>query len=204
MYKLRFEWIITERVQAGPLKRSTPEAMDRPGITPDTTIRRQYIDMVSTLRSIAIGLTFLVLFTGMADAQWVFVGRKALGKVKQLTSEADNYQQSLEAGQKNVPQQGYDAATVLLEAPANKVYAAAINIMQKNKDIRITKKDDRALSIEFTHGNLAAGMTISSLSDTISQLLVVSTKAGKADSSLVLKAILRVCNEMGVHCQSSD
>ena len=160
--------------------------------------------MYKILRSIAIGLAFSVLFSGIANAQWVYVGRKALGKVKQLTSSADSYQQSLETGQKNAPQQGYDAATVLLEAPANKVYSAAINLMQTNKDIRITKKDDKALTIEFTHGNLAAGMTISSLSDTISQLLVVSTVAGKADSSLVLKAILRICNEMGVHCQSSD
>lgn len=160
--------------------------------------------MFRILRSIAIGLIFSLLFAGTADAQWVFVGRKALGKVKQLTSQADSYQQSLEAGQKNVPQQGYDAATVLLEAPADKVYSTAISIMQTNKDVRITKKDDKALTIEFTHGSLAAGMTISPLSDTISQLLVVSTKAGTADSSLVLKAILRICGEMGVHCQAPD
>lgn len=160
--------------------------------------------MYKILRSVVIGLVFTVLFSGMADAQWVYVGRKALGKVKQLTSGADSYQKSLEDGQKNVPQPGYDAGTVLLEVPAEKVYSAAINLMQANKDVRITKKDDRALTIEFTHGSTAAGLQITSLSDTISQLLVVATKEGKADSSMVLKAILRICNEMGVHCQSSD
>lgn len=160
--------------------------------------------MNKILRSIAIGIAISVLFCGVANAQWVYVGRKALGKVKQLTSEADSYQQSQEARTQNVPQQGYDAATVLLEAPADKVYTAAINIMQANKDIRIKKKDDKALSIEFTHGNLAAGMQITSLSEKLSQLLVVSTLAGKADSSIVLKAVLRICNEMGVHCQSSE
>lgn len=160
--------------------------------------------MNKVLRSIAIGLAVSVLFCGVANAQWVFVGRKALGKVKQLTSEADGYQQSQEVKAQNAPQQGYDAATVLLEAPAGKVYAAAVRIMQANKDIRIKKKDDKALSIEFAHGNLAAGMQITSLSENLSQLLVVSTLAGKADSSIVSKAVLRICNEMGVHCQSSE
>jgi hypothetical protein len=156
------------------------------------------------LRSITVALALTVLFSGIADAQWVFVGRKALGKVKQLTGNADNYQQSLETGKKDVPPQGYDAGTVLLEAPAGKVYSTAINLMQANKDIRITKKDDKALTIEFTNGKVTAGMQISALSDTISQLLVVATMAGKADSSIVLKAIMRICNEMGVHCQSSE
>lgn len=161
--------------------------------------------MNKIMRSIVICLALSVFFSGIAHAQWVMVGRKALGKVKQLTSEADNYQQSLDAaGQQNMPKQGYDAATVLLEAPAEKVYSTAINIMKTNKDTRINKKDDKVLSIEFTHGNLAAGMQITSLSENLSQLLVVSTMAGKADSSLVLKAIMRICNEMGVHCQSSE
>lgn len=160
--------------------------------------------MNKIMRSVAIGLALSVFFCGIAHAQWVMIGRKAIGKVKQLTSEADSYQQSQDAGQQNMPKQGYAAATVLLEAPAEKVYSAAINIMKTNKDTRINKKDDKALSIEFTHGNLAAGMQITSLSENLSQLLVVSTVAGKADSSLVLKAIMRICNEMGVHCQSSE
>ncbi|MBP1749994.1 MAG: hypothetical protein H6Q52_2533 [Deltaproteobacteria bacterium] len=161
-------------------------------------------NMNKIARSIAMALTISVLFSGIAHAQWVFVGRKALGKVKQLTSEADSYQESQQAKGQNIPQQGYDAATVLLEAPADKVYSTAISIMQSNKDILIKKKDDKALSIEFIHGSLAAGMQITSLSEKLSQLLVVSTRAGKADSSIVLKAVMRICNEMGVHCQSPE
>ena len=95
--------------------------------------------MYKILRSIAIGLALSVLFSGIANAQWVYVGRKALGKVKQLTSEAQTaISNHSKPGRRMSPQQGYDAATVLLEAPANKVYSAAINIMQTNKDIRIT------------------------------------------------------------------
>lgn len=161
--------------------------------------------MSRILRSVAIFLIALMSLSGVANAQWVTLGRKALGKIKQLTSEATEPSgQQSERDTKNAPQPGYDAATVLLEARADKVYGAAINILQANKDMRITKKDDKALTIEFTDGKLAAGMQVSSLGDNISQLLVVSTKTGKAGTSIVLNGIMRVCREMGVHCQTAD
>lgn len=161
--------------------------------------------MSRIIRSLAISLAVFIFLAGAANAQWVFLGRKALGKVKQITGETTGSQPSQPAGEsKNIPPQGYDAATVLLEAPAEKVYGAAINVLQANKDIRISKKDDKALSIEFTRGDLAAGMQISALSEKISQLLVVSTTSGKKGSSLVLNKIMRVCKEMGVQCQSAD
>ncbi len=160
--------------------------------------------MNKILRSIVMVMAVSVLLSGIANAQWVFVGRKALGKVKQMTGGADTYQRSLEAGTQDVPQQGYDAATVLLEAPAGKVYSTAIVIMSAKTDIRIRKRDDSTYSIEFTQGNTAAGMQITSLSENLSQLLVVSALAGKADSSMVVKAVMRICKEMGIHCQASE
>jgi hypothetical protein len=48
-------------------------------------------------------------------------------------------------------------------------------VLQANKDIRISRKDDKALSIEFVDGSIAAGMQITALSETVSQILVVST-----------------------------
>jgi len=157
------------------------------------------------LRSVAFFLVMFILLSGIADAQWVFVGRKALGKVKQLTSEATGGGSPQAAGaSKNVPQQGYDAATVLLEAPADKVYNTAVRVLQANKEIRISRKDDKALSIEFVDGSIAAGMQITSFSDTVSQILVVSTSSGKPGTSIVLNGILRVCKEMGVSCQPAD
>jgi len=161
--------------------------------------------MNHVIRSLAISLAVFIFLSGVANAQWVFLGRKALGKVKQITGETTGSQPSQSADpSKNIPQQGYDAATVLLEAPADKVYNTAIKVLQANKDVRISKKDDKALSIEFTNGSLAAGMQISALSEKISQLLVVSTTSGKTGASLVLNKIMRVCKEMGVKCQSAD
>jgi len=159
-------------------------------------------------RFLVIFLALFLFLSGAASAQWVYLGRKAIGKVKQFTSEPAGSQESQPADQsQKTPQPGYDVATVLLKAPADRVYKTAINVLQANKDIkdiRISKKDDKALSIEFVDGSLAVGMQISPVSEKVSQLLAVSTTSGKQGTSIVLNGIMRVCKEMGVQCQSAD
>jgi hypothetical protein len=151
--------------------------------------------MIYSARFVALFLTVFLFLSGVADAQMVFLGRKALGKVRQLTGEMKGSQQP-----------GYDVATVLLEARADKVYSTAVNVLQANKDWTITQKDDKSRSVEFSDGKRTAGMQVSSLDDNLSQLLIVSTvTSGKTDTtSLVLNGVLRVCKEMGVHCQLAD
>ena len=151
--------------------------------------------MIYSARFVALFLTVFLFLSGVADAQMVFLGRKALGKVRQLTGEMKGSQQP-----------GYDVATVLLEARADKIYSTAVNVLQANKDWTITQKDDKSRSVEFSDGKRTAGMQVSSLDDNLSQLLIVSTvTSGKTDTtSLVLKGVLRVCREMGVHCQLAD
>jgi len=153
--------------------------------------------MIKVVRSVAIFLTVTLLLSGIASAQWVYVGRKALGKVRQFTSEME---------MKNSQQPGYDVATVLLEARADKVYSTAVMMLQTHKDWRITRKDDKSRTIEFSDGKLSAGLQINRLEDNLCQLLIVSTGTpGKTDTtSLVLNAVLRVCKEMGAHCQVAD
>jgi hypothetical protein len=153
--------------------------------------------MIKVVRSVAIFLTVTLLLSGIANAQWVYVGRKALGKVRQFTSEME---------MKDSQQPGYDVATVLLEARADKVYSTAVMMLQTHKDWRITRKDDKSRTIEFSDGKLSAGLQINRLEDNLCQLLIVSTGTpGKTDTtSLVLNAVLRVCKEMGAHCQVAD
>ena len=91
--------------------------------------------MIHTVRFFAAFLVLSFLVADIARAQWVYVGRKAVGKVRQLTSETTSGQQS-----------GYDAATVLLDARADKVYRTAVDLLLANKDYRITRKDDGALT----------------------------------------------------------
>jgi hypothetical protein len=153
--------------------------------------------MTKVVRSVAVFLAVTLLLSGIANAQWVYVGRKALGKVRQFTSEME---------MKDSQQPGYDVATVLLEARADKVYSTAVTLLQTHKDWRITRKDDKSRTLEFSDGKLSAGMQINRLEDDLCQLLIVSTgTSGKTDpTSLVLNGVLRVCKEMGVHCQVAD
>ncbi len=148
--------------------------------------------MIHTARFLAVLLAVSFFVADVAQAQMIFLGRKAVGKVRQLTSETTSGQQS-----------GYDAATVLLEARADKVYGTAVDLLQANKDYRITRKDDRARTVEFTDGKRIAGMQISPLEDHLCQLLIVSsgTSATAETTSMVLNAVLRVCKEMSVHCE---
>ena len=151
--------------------------------------------MIYNIRLVALFLTAFLFLSSVADAQMVFLGRKALGKVRQLTGEMKGSQQP-----------GYDVATVLLEARADKVYSTAVSVLQANKEWTITQKDDKSRSLEFSDGKRTAGMQVSFLDEHLSQLLVVSSVAsGKTDTtSFVLDGVLRVCKEMGVHCQLAD
>jgi hypothetical protein len=125
----------------------------------------------------------------------VYLGRKALGKVRQLSSEVKNSQQP-----------GYDVASVLLEARAENVYKTAVSMLQSHGEWKITQRDDKTRSIEFTDGKITAGMQVSLLEDHLTQIIVVSSGApGKTGpTSLVVNGVLRVCREMNVHCQMAE
>jgi hypothetical protein len=79
-------------------------------------------------------------------------------------------------------------------------------MLQAHKEWKITQKDDKSRTLDFTDGKLSAGMQVSRLEDNLTQLLIASTGTPeKTDpTSLVLKGVLRVCNEMGVHCQVAE
>jgi hypothetical protein len=151
--------------------------------------------MIHRIKFVTLFLTVFLVLSGIADAQMVFLGRKALGKVRQLTGEMKGSQQP-----------GYDVATVLLEARAEKVYSTAINVMEANKNWTITQRNDESRSLEFSDGKRTAGVQVSSLDEHLTQLLIVSAVTSpKTDTtSFVLNGVLRVCKEMGVHCQLAD
>ncbi len=70
---------------------------------------------LSVLLAVLLGLAATILPVDPANAQWVFVARKALGRIEQMR----------EGGQNN-SQPAYDFATVILDAPADKFYAPAL------------------------------------------------------------------------------
>lgn len=141
--------------------------------------------------SIARAFQFAVLFalaSTVVNAQWVMVGRKVVGRISSLTQPRD------------AKSAGYDAATVVLDADAGKVYSTAVGLLEKNPKVVVTKKDDAKLTIAFKQGDWASEMRITEFGDHISQLLIVSGAGpGEASgTSVVLEAVKRVCDQLGV------
>lgn len=131
------------------------------------------------------------LAAGNAQAQWVYVARKALGRIEQVTQPVS------ESGP------GYDAAAVMLEAPADKVWDAVIRGLRANtRGVVITQENPADHLVQFRRGNQVAGIKVSALSDKLTHLLVSSSQIeGQPDASaLVLDSVLRVCREMNVAC----
>ena len=97
---------------------------------------------------------------------------------------------------------GYDVATVVLEANADKVYAKALSSLQAHPGIKVTKSDEKKRRIDFTNGTLEASLQATPLGDKLSQLIIASNLTGEQPSatSLVLQGVLKVCKEVNVDC----
>ena len=128
-----------------------------------------------------------------ADAQWILLGRRVVGKVEQMSQS-----------QPNGP--SYDTAVVLLEAPPDKVYAAVVRGVKNAQGITVTKEDAAELLIQFTNGQQIAGIKVSGLGEGVSHLLVSSAHSGTQPDAakLVSDAVLRVCKEMNVICSPAE
>lgn len=131
----------------------------------------------------------LALCATSAHAQWVMVARAVSGKVEQMSHKSDNGN-------------GYDVATVVLEANADKVYSTALTNLKAHEGIRITKNDEKKRRIDFTNGTQDASLQAVPLGEKLSQLVIASnlTASQPSATSLVLQGVLKVCKEMNVDC----
>jgi hypothetical protein len=130
--------------------------------------------------------------SSLAEAQWVLLARRAIGRVEQIS------QQSPQAGGAS-----YDSAAVMVEAPADKVYAAVIRGLTSNtKGVTITSQNADDRLVEFTNGQQIAGIKVSALGDNLTHMLISSAHSGSQPDAagLVLNSVLRVCAEMKVEC----
>ena len=126
-----------------------------------------------------------------ADAQWVFVARKAAQRIHHMT----------EGGVGGQP--GYDFASVVLEAPADKVFAIALDRAQKNRAVHLVMSDPGARRLQVAEGDRTATLNVVELSEGVSQLLIAgrSRPGEQAASSQVVAAVMRVCAELKKTCE---
>jgi hypothetical protein len=139
--------------------------------------------------------TALLLLSGLlaaprVEGQWITLGRKALGKVKEMT-------QSEKTGGP-----GYSVATVLIAGAADKVFATAVRTVQANPKLRLTKQDAGKGSLEFADGKQVVGLAVSQVDEKTVHLLIASTATPGApdETSAVAQAALRICRDAGTEC----
>lgn len=127
-----------------------------------------------------------------AGAQWVFVARKAVGKIQTMTQKEKT----------DAP--GYSVATVILSGNAEKVFARAVETAQKSERVRLTSQDPPTRTLEFrTATNAVAGLRVSQVDSKKVQILIASTASpgGSDATSAVVEATLRICKELGANCE---
>ena len=142
---------------------------------------------------LAMTAVALLLPIASAEAQWVFVARKAAQRIHHMT----------EGGIGGQP--GYDFASVVLEAPADKVFAIALDRAKKNQAVRVLMADPGARRLQVAEGDRTATLNVVELSEGVSQLLIAgrSRPGEEAASSQIVAAVMRICAEMGKTCELS-
>lgn len=137
-------------------------------------------------------LTLGILLTALAaQAQWVAVARAVSGRIQQMQQKGAN------------GQGGYDVATVVIEAPAQKVYETAVQRVQAHSaEVKLLEQNPRRRIVSFTIGGQTASLQANPLGDKLTQLVVASTldPAQPSATSLVVKSIENVCIELKVEC----
>lgn len=145
-------------------------------------------------RMTAMAMVLVLGATTVAEAQAaIFVARRVIGRVATMSQQA--------------PQAGgasYDSAAVMLEAPAQKVFATAVESLRqaKQQGVSVTRVDESEMLVQFTNGQQIAGMKVSALGDRLSHMLITSAHSGAQPdaAALVSDAVLRVCRSMQVTC----
>ena len=131
----------------------------------------------------------LLLVATSASAQWVMVARAVSGRVQQMSH-------------KPASGAGYDVATVVLEAQADKVYTKALSSLKSHPGITVTKNNDKQRKIDFTNGQQDASLQATPLGEKLTQLVIASnlTAAQPSATSLVVQGVMKVCAELKVDC----
>jgi hypothetical protein len=133
----------------------------------------------------------LLLVSSVAEAQWVLLARRVVGRVETMS------QQSKDAGGAS-----YDTATVMLDAAPDKVYDAVLRHVRARTDLTMTQNDASTMVVQFTNGQQIAGVKVNPMGDNLAQLLITSAHTASQPNAadLVVDAVLRVCREMNVEC----
>jgi hypothetical protein len=141
-------------------------------------------------RTIAVtrmaGTAWHSLPVAAAQTPSALLTRRALGKIEHLQ------------------QQGYDVASVLLDLPADRVFAKISAMVHANPAVRVVAADTAKRRLDLSEGDRNGSLTVAALGDNLSQLLIVANVIPGQDSvtSRVVETVLRVCRELHRQCSA--
>jgi len=149
--------------------------------------------MPSVNRRKSMVLWGLVLFlcADVASAQGIFIARRVIGKIAQMSQSSPNGETT------------YDTASVIIEVPVDRVYAVVKTQVSTAKSVTVTREDAAARRIEFTDGTRIAGIQAVSLGDNVTQLMVSAAHSKSpmsSPTSIVVEHIVATCKAMNIEC----
>jgi len=140
---------------------------------------------------LVFALALCLVAVSSVQAQWVAVARAVSGRIQTMQQKGAH------------GEGGFDVATVVIEAPAQKVYETALQRIQAHSaEVKLVENNPRRRTVAFSNGAQTASLQANPLGDKLTQLVVASTLApsGASSTSLVVKSIQNVCNELEVEC----
>jgi len=142
---------------------------------------------------VALGIAAM-LASSLAEAQWVLLARKVVGRVQQMSQQQPNGGAA------------YDSAAVMIEVPAEKVYAVAVRNIKAASGITVTEQNDTQRLIQFSNGEQIAGLQVNALSDNLSQLMITSAHSGNQQNAAttIVERVLKLCAELNAECSRTQ
>jgi len=137
-------------------------------------------------------LGLMATTSAYGNTPWGLIAKRAVGRVEQVVQQPEN------------GQPGVQVATVILDAPAQKIYATTLATIKQNQSVKITAENDAGRSVVITDGTHKATLTIKSMGDDLSQLVVVATDNNPQDKTTgrVVQAVMRICQQMQKQCST--
>lgn len=132
------------------------------------------------------------LFTETAHSQLIFAARHVIGRINQISQEDSN--------NSTVSQ----FATVIIDAPANKVYATAVNVASQNTAVTIVSQDSQNMKMNVTEGGNKASVSVVPLGNSSSEIMISATVAAQNQNpgtTAAVNSIMKICNQLNKVCK---
>lgn len=138
-------------------------------------------------------LAATLLVTSVAEAQWVLLARRAVGRIEQMSQSTP--------GSSAV----YDTSAVIIDAPADKVYNVVAQRIRGAQGLTVTRSDEAQKSLEFTNGTQTASVRVSVLGDNLAHLMVsAASSTAPSPMASIVDHILAACRELKVECERAQ